>query len=424
MRYWLFDGEDITGPFAPADIAARADFSDNMLVCPESDSEKDDAWKPVCFFEDFSAQSMFEAVQGAEDDELLNPPPTPQKKPAPQPQKTKEEIPQKIEKTSVQISSAQADEPIFTSPSQPEKKEPELQPTTASSLPLIGTNVIPQKTPEIPAWHEEEKTAATAPVTAPGEIQTPDNEPTELVPEATIQKADLASQTQPTPKTESERKSSAAQKDETENHVQEKTPVFLLREKRKFIGLIAGVCVLILLILGGCFLLHRNPQPVAKQPIAKPQPAIQQPQENKEITEKPAVQKTATEKTPAPNTGTTQNPPAKPVVKETVIPVPPPPANTTAAQQEKALAVVKNYTLSGNRGTVENYFNRIYAAQLKQGYHAQWSAEPLHKNTYIVKYRLTKTRTEPIIYVFQADATTGKLTGALNNITLDLVGKI
>lgn len=31
---------------------------------------------------------------------------------------------------------------------------------------------------------------------------------------------------------------------------------------------------------------------------------------------------------------------------------------------------------------------------------------------------------EPIVYVFQADAASGKLTGALNNIALDLVGKI
>lgn len=417
MRYWLFDGEDITGPFAPADIAARADFSDNMLVCPESDSEKDDAWKPVSFFEDFSAQSMFEAVQGAEDDELLNPPPTPQKKPAPQPQKPKEEIPQKTEKTSVKISSTQADEPIFTPPQQDEKKPVsqahELQniPVSSAQIPLVGTQTPAQQTPEMPAWHQEEKSAAPV----PAKTQNPEDLLTELVsePQEPIKTSSVKKEMPTAPTTHT-----ASNKPEN-NPAKEETPSFLLQEKRKFIGLIAGVCVLILLILGGCFLLRRNPQPVAK-----PQPAIQQSQEDKEITEKPAVEKPATEKTPAPTTGTMQNPPAKPVVKETVIPVPPPPANTTAAQQEKALAVVKNYQLSGNRGTVENYFNRIYAAQLKQGYHAQWSAEPLHKNTYIVKYRLTKTRTEPIIYVFQADAATGKLTGALNNITLDLVGKI
>ncbi len=104
-------------------------------------------------------------------------------------------------------------------------------------------------------------------------------------------------------------------------------------------------------------------------------------------------------------------------------PVPtPPPAPLTAA--DKALAAVQNHQLPGGKGTIASYFDRIYKTQLSQGYTGDWSAEALHKNTYIVKYRLSKTRMEPIVYVFQADAAQGKLTGALNNIALDLVGKI
>ena len=113
------------------------------------------------------------------------------------------------------------------------------------------------------------------------------------------------------------------------------------------------------------------------------------------------------------------------VAKRPDIPVPPPPKVAAVSPlQEKALSIVKNHTLSGNRGTVEQYLKQRYASQLEQGYQASWSAEPLHKSTYIVKYRLNKTRLEPIVYVFQADTSSGKLTGALNNITLDLVGKI
>ena len=85
---------------------------------------------------------------------------------------------------------------------------------------------------------------------------------------------------------------------------------------------------------------------------------------------------------------------------------------------------MQNYQLSGSRGTIASYFDRLYQTKKAQGYTGSWSAEPLHKSTYIVKYRLTKTRMEPIVYVFQADAASGKLTGALNNIALDLVGKI
>lgn len=104
-----------------------------------------------------------------------------------------------------------------------------------------------------------------------------------------------------------------------------------------------------------------------------------------------------------------------------VIPVAPP-AKPSAS--DKALAVVQNYQLPGSKGTVASYFDRIYQNRFDQGYTGTWSAEPLHKNIYIVKYRLSKTRMEPVVYVFQADVAQGKLTGALNNAALDLVGKI
>lgn len=106
---------------------------------------------------------------------------------------------------------------------------------------------------------------------------------------------------------------------------------------------------------------------------------------------------------------------------KTPAPVNPPVLLTTA---DKALAVVQNYQLPDGKGTIAAYLDRIYKAQLAQGYTGQWSAEALHKNTYIVKYRLSKTRMEPIVYVFQVDMAQQKLTGALNNIALDLLGKI
>lgn len=106
------------------------------------------------------------------------------------------------------------------------------------------------------------------------------------------------------------------------------------------------------------------------------------------------------------------------------IPVPPPPQSAEPSLADQAIAIVKNYSLPANRGTIASYLDRLYRTQKAQGYTASWSAESLHKSTYIVKYRLTKTRMEPLVYIFQVDVAQGKITGALNNITLDLVGKI
>ena len=100
------------------------------------------------------------------------------------------------------------------------------------------------------------------------------------------------------------------------------------------------------------------------------------------------------------------------------------PAVIIKTPEEQALEIVQNYVLDNNRGTVKNFLNQHYADKLAAGYTEVWSAEPLHRNTYVVKYRLSKTRQEPIMYIFQADTAKKKLTGALNNITLDLVGKI
>ncbi len=121
-----------------------------------------------------------------------------------------------------------------------------------------------------------------------------------------------------------------------------------------------------------------------------------------------------------------QAPPAAPAALAVTTPKPavPAPAVTPQDRQDRALEIVQNYALSGSRGTISHYLTKLYQPQLAQGYVARWEAEPLHKNAYLVKYQLTKTRKEPIIYIFQADVSTGKLTGALNNISLDLVGKI
>ncbi len=122
-----------------------------------------------------------------------------------------------------------------------------------------------------------------------------------------------------------------------------------------------------------------------------------------------------------PSAQETQKAPKTPAAPQPAVPAP---AVTPQTHQDRALEIVQNYPLSGSRGTIHHYLTQLYQPQLAQGYVARWEAEPLHKNAYLVKYQLTKTRKEPIIYIFQADVSTGKLTGALNNISLDLVGKI
>lgn len=175
----------------------------------------------------------------------------------------------------------------------------------------------------------------------------------------------------------------------------------------------AGVLLVLLLLAGGFLLLLK---PAATKPETAPatQPLTQSGGAVEELMPDAAVQ---------PEVPTAQEAlslPAAPSAKAK--------ASAPAAPElnpvDTARQIVQDYNLPNFNGKVSDYFDRIYKDKLAQGYSATWSAERLHNNVYIVKYRLSKTRSEPVVYIFQVDVARNKLTGALNNITLDLVGKI
>lgn len=86
------------------------------------------------------------------------------------------------------------------------------------------------------------------------------------------------------------------------------------------------------------------------------------------------------------------------------------------AEANLALNLVKNYKLSKNRGTVEQYFNKSYS-----DYQTKWEANPLSGNIYIVKFFASQIRKEPIVYLFTVDVKNRTITGGLNNVTINLL---
>lgn len=177
-------------------------------------------------------------------------------------------------------------------------------------------------------------------------------------------------------------------------------PVFILGEQKQGKGkrlfFVFGVLILlagVLLRLSASQISSNSdvsPRPAAGPVVSVPQPAVEN------IRPEPVV-------------------PPLPEVKAPAAPTDP---------LELSKQVAQRHELGKGRGTVEEYLNKRYAAELAAGYSSAWSSEPLHRNVYVVKYRLAKARKEPIVYIFQTDVSKKKLTGALNNITLDLVGKI
>lgn len=179
-------------------------------------------------------------------------------------------------------------------------------------------------------------------------------------------------------------------------------------------GVLWAGALLVLLLLAGGFLLLLKPAATKPETAPAAQPLTQSGGAVEELMPDAAVQ---------PEVPTAQEAlslPAAPSAKAKSAA----PAAPELNPVDTARQIVQNYNLPNFNGKVSDYFDRIYKDKLAQGYSATWSAERLHNNVYIVKYRLSKTRSEPVVYIFQVDVARNKLTGALNNITLDLVGKI
>ena len=490
MKYWFFDGSDVTGPFTLKELAQNKSFSETSLVCPENFSDDGDHWQVASTFADLkpllahSTQSDDSVTFDQEIDTLLKerspllfeevPTDGPgleiPKKPAkPGPiedyfDRIKEEdlgdilgIPNPNENSDMDLAHAlekqlaktsstrrrererenETDEQTVTelrrtsethhiatatevfatkapvpssapvtytqptstavlekAPGMPLVESPTMPTLTAEPAPTVQPTALPENNAIQPVTEEAEELVTTQDAVASQEQPAPETEPTGIIPDPAQlrrEKVEVNSI-----------RARLKQTQEMKDFLHETQNARLKREahsQRRIIVMLLAV----LAIVGGLFLAFE----------LRPR----------------------TQTTPTPTTGSTLSEAAQELLTETTttvqtpaapaIPAPVATVNAqTSARESKALEIVQNYQLSGQRGTLAAYLNRIYQAQLAQGYSGTWAAEPLYKNTYIVKYRLTKTRKEPIIYVFQADVAQGKLTGALNNISLDLVGKL
>jgi len=85
--------------------------------------------------------------------------------------------------------------------------------------------------------------------------------------------------------------------------------------------------------------------------------------------------------------------------------------------ETQVIDVVKNTQLTSKKKTVGEYLDKVYGAE----YQHSWSAKPFTDKVYIVEFFASQVRREPFVYLFRVDLDKKKITGALNNMTLDLL---
>lgn len=87
---------------------------------------------------------------------------------------------------------------------------------------------------------------------------------------------------------------------------------------------------------------------------------------------------------------------------------------------QKALDIVKNYKLSGGRGTISSWFANSFLTS-RGGASEEWTATPLHGSILVVQYRLLRPRQEPVVYQFEVDAAKNDIVRGINNNAIDLL---
>ena len=87
------------------------------------------------------------------------------------------------------------------------------------------------------------------------------------------------------------------------------------------------------------------------------------------------------------------------------------------ASEDQVIDIVKNTKLASKKQTIGEYLQSVYGIE----YQTSWSAKPFTDNVYIVEFFASQVRNEPYVYLFRVDMDQKKITGALNNITLDLL---
>ncbi|MBU2573231.1 MAG: hypothetical protein KKH28_04050, partial [Elusimicrobia bacterium] len=115
--------------------------------------------------------------------------------------------------------------------------------------------------------------------------------------------------------------------------------------------------------------------------------------------------------------------PAKPAPDNAAVPAAPKPAVESASNENtrKALETVKNYKLSGGRGTVSNWFANSFLSNSARGLNEEWSATVLHGDIFVVQYRLLKPKQDPLIYQFEVDVAKAVIVRGINNNAIELL---
>ena len=416
IKYWYLKGGDALGPLDPAQIVKDADFSMDVLVCPEHQAELESAWKtPGDYIADFgpflgrrpasggaAASAPAQYVRAIEDispEETIH---TRSPLNAALENNLLEDLPaaaplasaaQPAPATAPKQSAPKPAPVSVPAPVEPPGPPPETFTNSAAVLFKSGGVDIASETEEyIPAPHKPGPVQESSPMQA-GPINVFERQT--LTPDHSADADKVPTDVQPAghmilPTTNGKIINSM------DPYRQEPAP-----KKNDTMYILFGVMFIVVAVaLFMAFFYNESPKPHPQPPTAEStqhvQPAMQGLDEG---IASPSVK---------PEQDTIRTP-ALSLDSGNVVA-----ANNDTAAKNISMSIVKQYLL-GSRGTIEEYFNKTYA-----DYTTAWSAEHLYQDIYVVYFHAAKVRQEPVRYMFRVDIKNRDVKG-MNNISMDLL---
>ena len=377
MKFLYLKGMNIFGPFEAEQIAKEESFSADLLVCPEDNAEQEAAWKPASAYEDFKDYLdrhvfHFEEKEQIVNENFVNTP----KDSDSQNKNISQDLPA-LEDTSTETATAETDNFSFSGVmDELSGKEEDNQEEDIKDHTFHIANKEDNLLEDLPAHsllNPEEKEDSSDKKT---QQNTDDVQETNNV-QGNKELFEISN-----------------------NKIISSSDGRVKKRKSNDLLFILSFLVLMVVAIALCMAFWNvmNGNNDSETPSAVSENAEQA---SKPETESFFVPEVAPQQAAEPETKTNE-------ISE---------RPKTFSSEEQVINVVKNTKLNNNKGTIGNYLDKVYG----KDYQTSWSAKPFTDKVYIVEFFASQVRNEPYVYLFRVDMDQKKITGALNNITLDLL---
>lgn len=410
MRFLYLKGIEVLGPLEAKQLVQESWFSDDLLVCPEDKAEQETAWKSAKEYPEFKASLEQEIFPAQEDKEKIKPTVTAQRTPinpvASVTEERKETAPKKKTQDLPPLEDTETESATELRKREESKLIHEIveetfpkvhnPPVILSAEPQDHTFRIPQEgddnlLEDLPSQSIFESTEEEDSDEQPQAVTT-EEKPSVPVVAPVVNKSEVpdhsAALNEPV---------AIATNGSTEEHsfleisnnkiISSSDGRVKKTKKNDLVFILAIISIVVIAVAISFALLNmKNANSLTQE----------QNKEDSTIVEQEKF----------------QNNPFDKEEQESIV------SQHTDVLEDQTINIVKNTMLKNKGKTVEEYFKSIF----DDTYQTSWSSKPFTDKVYIVEFFASQVRSEPFVYLFRVDAEQQKITGALNNITLDLLG--